>query len=176
MLAQYSGWQSVVERYSVYGRDQTVTNYAAAIRNTLADDECPWGRALRLFRPQQRDLGQMAVVRVGESATPAFYAVPFDEFVQELRQGDFPGRDSLMEFLEIIRVAKTDEDLSSREEACGDGRSRLAEVQIVLVYLLEHLEAEEGISLWPSGKRRDFAITRPIARPPLAQYSFESRA
>lgn len=150
LMAQYSGWQSVIERHSEYGRDQVVIDSTAAVRDALSSDRSPYGSALRLFRPQQRNLGQMAVVRAGDPAALIFDAVAFDEFINRLNQ-DFPGRASVEDFLHTLRVAETVNDLVVKGR--GDGRRRLAEVQMLLGRLLEHLETKENIRPVPKGAR-----------------------
>lgn len=150
-FAQYFGWQASVERYSEYGRDQSVIDLSEEIRHLLATDTL--GSELRLFRPQQRDLGQMAVVRAGlDPSALTFDVTPFTDFRNQV--DNVPGRKPVEAFLDTIRTAKSD----NYEEK---GRERLVKIQRSLVKLLEYLESKEKFRLMPEGKKRKNASIEP---------------
>lgn len=154
-FSRFFGWLNVIERYSEYSRDQEIINKAYQIRQKLATGRHGWARALRLYRPQQRNLGQIAVGVAGNLHGPFFFdVVSFEEFVYRLENGNFPGQNSLKEFIDLIRQAKSPPNL-------GGGEYRLAEIQILLADLLDYMEYKEGIQLLPADSKRERAAAPP---------------
>jgi hypothetical protein len=159
LIAQYFGWERRVLRYGPYTTDPKVMRLVLAIRATFATDrdkakpapataplDPELAGAFCFFRIRQEALGQIAVQRVDSSSESEFESV-----------GSVAFQDALEEpaFAEMASVQKT---LSALEETRNvellPGRWRLAEVQNYLLGLLDHIEAEEGFTLFPKGRER----------------------
>jgi hypothetical protein len=131
LLARYLAWEQLLLRFTNFASDARVVRLTQQIREVLASDRDgvdPWC----LFRPTQTALGQEVTVwRQGEVGFAD--SLPLVDFEKKMKDGlaaDLHLDDAVLS----LQRASDIKDLDLRS------RQRLAEVQSVLVDLLEHVE------------------------------------
>jgi hypothetical protein len=135
LLAQYFAFERLVLRYTPWGTDPTVLEGIQLIRNDFASagsnkDVDEWC----FYRPRQRALGQLVLVRRSDQEAGLTETVSQPEFEHSLK--DEAASLILDEPVESLSAARDVEHLRDRT------RGRFAQAQSHLVDLLEHLEAE----------------------------------
>ena len=162
LIVRYFGWSRAVRRYGPYAFDQDVIVTTNVIADMFASDQRYPGVAFRFFRPQQRALGELVMMRAAGEFGVEFATMPFYDFQSRLRgwqsavKPGNEGREPMALPLADVRSLQDARSalLTAPNGASLDGRDRLAGIQTELVKLVDYLERKECISLAPKPRKR----------------------
>src|SRR5262245_31959944 len=145
LVIQYFGWQRCIYRYY---HDPNIIPYLEQIRGAFATDR-PYVGAFCFYRPNQRSLGEMIMLRTGGEYGFEFETKGYNEFLKLLEAPELQEMKAIKQTLETLRNAKQLRDLPS--DVC----MRLVRVQLLLVGLLKYAQEKENISFFYSEKHQE---------------------
>ena len=144
LIVRYFGWLATVLRYGPYPYDQVTVRLTETVRNAFATAEYPID-PFSFFRPEQKALGKIVMVRFESQHGIELDTIPFYDFKNRLALPPLSDSESVKQSLDALRKA---EDAGSLA-----GKERLAEAQCHLVDSLTYEEAKLGFSFF-SGERK----------------------
>lgn len=154
LIVRYFGWGAAVHRYGPHTQDSEVVRLMEAVANAFATVKYPVG-AFAVFRPEQKALGKLVMVRFEGQFGVELDTIPYYTFKQQLSQPPLADSQAVQQSLEALRKAKTAKGLA--------GWQRLAEVQNHLVDLLHYLEGRERLSLFPGQRKKCLSPNHELA-------------
>jgi len=161
LIVQYFGWQRCIYRYY---RDSKIIELLEQIRDAFATSDFSV-EAFCFYRPQQRSLGEMIMLRTEGEFGFEFDTKGYNEFLK------MPALESqqvkaIQDTLTTLRNARQARDLPST--VCR----RLAKIQKLLVEVLNYVEEKENVSFFYSNGQQD----RSIADETICQQSANPRS
>jgi len=145
LMVRFFGWLATVQRYSPYTQDAEVIRLSEALRNAFATSAYPVG-PFAFFRPEQRALGKMVMMRFEGQHGIELDTIPWCEFMERLESPTLATSHAVQETIQALRNAEDAERMP--------GRERLAEIQNHLVDLLAYVERKEGFSFFAGTRKK----------------------